>query len=397
MFTDCTYIGDAIGFLPPLTAEIDPKLTTFSQNKSKQKVQPPSQGVKYAVDVALGMCRLITTAYLACATALVPPARHSSPRIVAHSVPSATPDARDAKYVDQLLEFVKKTDRGATAKDATRSIVDGLIARLERSYTSDAADAPEWLYRDSEVIYVGQRSSKRSNAAGGRFRGRVGRLLFRTTALYQHIQKDGEKAMAINANRFRFLGVLPGCAVLRGAAEKETDLDALSAKFERTCGCGVLYTRHRRATRSPPRLSENTLKASFERPKIAFGPLVFEAGPSSVVRLDTTYLDDRVRISRGGSTGTPFVFRACAADDTRKDDWRRVADATPVSAKGAGVGLGVLAALAAGTATRAGTKVAFAPAVLFALAAAKLLTSTGGIVVTRDTATTTYKNAGYGG
>ena len=112
----------------------------------------------------------------------------------------------------------------------------------------------------------------------------IGRLLFRTTALYQHIQKDGESLRAVNANRFRFLGLLPGCAVLRGAAEKENDLEALSAKFDR-------------------KLSENTLRASFERPKIAFGPLVFEAGPASVVRLDTTYLDDRVRPRRGRQVG----------------------------------------------------------------------------------------------
>ena len=109
-------------------------------------------------------------------------------------------------------------------------------------------------------------------------------------------------------------------------------------------------------------------------------------------------IDAQVRISRGGSSGTPFVFRACAADDARKDAWRRVAEATPVSAKTAGVGVGALAAVAAGTAARSGTKkVAFAPAVVLALAALKLVTSTGGIVVTRDPATMTYKNAGQGG
>jgi len=109
-------------------------------------------------------------------------------------------------------------------------------------------------------------------------------------------------------------------------------------------------------------------------------------------------IDAQVRISRGGSSGTPFVFRACAADDARKDAWKRVADATPVSAKTAGVGVGALAAVAAGTAARIGTKkVAYAPAAVLLLAALKLVTSTGGIVVTRDPATMTYKNAGQGG
>ena len=224
--------------------------------------------------------RLLLTC-LACAVALVPPTQPRQRLTLAANVASAKPNARNAKYVDQLLDVTAGTDRGVRAKEGTRNIIDGLIARLERSYKgTDASETPEWLYRDSEVVYVGQRSSKRANAAGGRFRGRIGRLLFRTTALYQHIQKDGESLRAVNANRFRFLGLLPGCAVLRGSAEKENDLEALSAKFDRT-------------------LSENTLRASFERPKIAFGPLVFEAGPASVVRLDTTYLDDRVCSPRG--------------------------------------------------------------------------------------------------
>ena len=224
--------------------------------------------------------RLLLTC-LACAAALVPPTKHKQRLTVTHNVASAKPNARNAKYVDQLLDVAAGTDRGVRANEGTRNIVDGLIARLERSYKgADASETPDWLYRDSEVVYVGQRSSKRANAAGGRFRGRIGRLLFRTTALYQHIQQDGESLRAVNANRFRFLGLLPGCAVLRGSAEKENDLEALSAKFGRA-------------------LSENTLRASFERPKIAFGPLVFEVGPSSVVRLDTTYLDDRVLPRRG--------------------------------------------------------------------------------------------------
>ena len=98
-----------------------------------------------------------------------------------------------------------------------------LSARLERAYGgADAFAAPGDLFRDSEVVYVGQASSKRANAAGGRFRGRVGRLIFRTTAMYQCVSETA----AVNMIRWRFLGLLPGCTVLRGDLEKEPDLAA---------------------------------------------------------------------------------------------------------------------------------------------------------------------------
>ena len=121
------------------------------------------------------MPRMFLTTCLACVAALVPPTQPRQRLTVAHNVASAKPNARNTKYVDQLLDVAVGTDRGVRAKEGTRNIIDGLIARLERSYKgADASETPEWLYRDSEVVYVGQRSSKRANAAGGRFRGRVG-------------------------------------------------------------------------------------------------------------------------------------------------------------------------------------------------------------------------------
>ena len=54
------------------------------------------------------------------------------------------------------------------------------------------------------------------DAAGAISAGRFGRLLFRTTALYQHIQKDGESLRAVNANRFRTLR--PRIAAHRGCS-----------------------------------------------------------------------------------------------------------------------------------------------------------------------------------
>ena len=91
---------------------------------------------------------------------------------------------RESTYVDELLNTVATTDRGVKASPEKRKLVDGLVKRLERSYAgSDAAATPEWLYRETEVVYVGQRDSRRANAAGGKFRGRFGRLIFSTKAL----------------------------------------------------------------------------------------------------------------------------------------------------------------------------------------------------------------------
>jgi hypothetical protein len=132
---------------------------------------------------------------------------------------------------------------------------------------------------------------------------------------------------------------------------------------------------------------------------------VITAGPPSEVRLDTTYLDSRIRISRGGSSGTPFVF----TDASAKPDvhaWRvvgspappssRRAQPQPVSARAIGKAL-----VAAGGVVGAASRVvalqspaassqavlhgptAAAAAVLLVVGA-KFVSSTGGIVVSAD-------------
>ena len=65
---------------------------------------------------------------------------------------------------------------------------------------------------------------------------------------------------------------------------------------------------------------------------MALGTAVFELGPESSVALDTTYLDERVRVIRGGVSDIPFVItRVAAADATAADEWRRIAACERVS------------------------------------------------------------------
>ena len=125
----------------------------------------------------------------------MPAVRMSSPS------PSSAADT-----VSKLLALVEPTDRGIAASDSTRAEASSLISALEESWAGTDAFASPFLLRNTEVVYVGQSSSKGSNAAGGKYRGRIGRALFRTDALFQHVLDD----VAVNVVQFRLLGLVPG-------------------------------------------------------------------------------------------------------------------------------------------------------------------------------------------
>jgi len=269
-----------------------------------------------------------------------------------------------------LLGLVASTDRGATASPDQRRQIAELIEELEKGWEgTDAFSQSAYLLRETEVVYVGQNSSVKANAAGGRYRGRIGRALFRTDALFQHVLKPD---VAVNVVHFRLFGLLPGAAVLRGrwSVPAQTELEGLRGNSSRE-------------------LSANTLSVEFEPPRIAFGQrgmlLNLQLGPKSSVGLDTTYLSRDLRICRGASSGTAFVFRA----DTVRDGaalsaasrrWEEVCESKPTTSKTAAVLLSALAALAAVSPLQ--------PLRPFTLPlmglAVLLLTSTGGIVVRRD-------------
>jgi len=176
--------------------------------------------------------------------------------------------------------------------------------------------------------------------------------------LYQHVLREGGEDVAVNLVAFRLFGVLPGVAVLRGSVRTEDDREALSLKYSRALG-------------------PNTIRADFEAPRVSLGPrswrlLNLRVGPVSTVRLDTTYLDDRVRISRGGSSGTPFIFTA-SGRTADADEWRAVYKSKPATAKGLAKG-GFAAAVLAAVVRRPSVSA------VLAVVSLGLYTSTGGIV-----------------
>ena len=129
------------------------------------------------------------------------------------SLPSA---AAELAKSTRLLELIENTDRGIGASSELRAEIGAVISGLESSWEGTdafAEPARSQLLRRCEVAYVGQASSKAANAAGGKYRGRLGRVLFRTEALFQHVLPGD---VAVNVLQFKLFGRIPGAAVLPG-------------------------------------------------------------------------------------------------------------------------------------------------------------------------------------
>ncbi|KAI8476972.1 MAG: hypothetical protein J3K34DRAFT_516225 [Monoraphidium minutum] len=199
----------------------------------------------------------------------------------------AAPAARGAELVDQVLEAVRGTDGGITMSEDARSAVDAALDELEALGAAQQPrplDSP-LLWGNYEVRYTSiaraSEAQRRGQPAGGRFRGRIGRVLFQTTGVFQSVLAPD---VATNKVAFRMFGLLPGYVGLRG-------------KLEPVGGGG------------------DTVKVFFERPVVCFGGAVnLRIGPPSSVQLATTYLDERVRLGKG-SRGSLFVFERSAAAD----------------------------------------------------------------------------------
>jgi hypothetical protein len=142
-------------------------------------------------------------------------------------------------------------------------------------------------------------------AAGGRFRSGLGRALFRTHALYQNVVPGADASAApivVNRVEFALLGGIPGAVGLSGPLRAVEPL-RVAPKDGVVAGEGL--------DAALPTTGVRTFQGAVE---VAFAPPFLEVagsrvtlGGASTVRLATTYLDERLRIGRGGF-GSLFVF-----------------------------------------------------------------------------------------
>lgn len=193
-----------------------------------------------------------------------------------------------------MLQAVFKTDRGGGAASLEESAgIDSLVKQLEDRWGGTSAiDEPnqEQLFRNSEVVYVGPRTSQSTKSARSRLRG-LGRLAFRTVGRYQELLNTAGSTgpeeesngvgefTAVNLNKFRVLGFIPGSVVRQGVVTRDAE-------------------------------SRNSVVVDFESPKVKLGfipQLRIGVGASSV-RLDITYVGARLRVSREAATGRLFLL-----------------------------------------------------------------------------------------
>lgn len=176
-------------------------------------------------------------------------------------------DRRDDELVDSLLELVEGSDCGADMSlekrsqvvDAVEKLVGGGVKKPARSKLLEARY--DVVYTDNAV------------AAGGPFRTAPGRAIFWTDAITQVI----EEGNLFNRVDFHLLGLVPGAVTL----DAQVDI-----------------------------LSDDRLRARFDRPKLELAGKTFEFGKESATEQEVLYLDERIRISRGlSSKASLLIFK----------------------------------------------------------------------------------------
>ena len=134
-----------------------------------------------------------------------------------------------------------------------------------------------------------------------------------------------------------FFEILPVTILLRGECVPLSKDDNEQVKEQ--------YSKKKRQE-LVPNISSRAVRAYFDQPRIAIGKKLFAFGPTSSVVLDTTYIDDRIRIGVGGTSGTKFIFSRLQKDDKEALAWKWLLEQpTAITKKKAAFFMGLLCGL----------------------------------------------------
>ncbi|TQD69391.1 hypothetical protein C1H46_045076 [Malus baccata] len=165
-----------------------------------------------------------------------------------------------------ILSKVTNSDRGVLLKEEQQKEVAKEAEELQNYCVSEPVKCP-LIFGDWDVVYCSVPTSP-----GGGYRSTLGRLFFKTKEMVQVIEAPD---IVKNKVSFSVFGFLDGEVSLTGK------LKALDDKW---------------------------IQVIFEPPELKVGALDFRYGGESEVKLQITYIDDKVRLGKG-SRGSLFVFQ----------------------------------------------------------------------------------------
>ncbi|CAK7354262.1 unnamed protein product [Dovyalis caffra] len=191
-----------------------------------------------------------------------------------------TQDSHGARAVVVLAERAKQTEssqtrelRGREAKGLrVRGIRNGQGVSLTKEQQEEVAEVAQELQKYCvaepwDVVYCSNPTSP-----GGGFRIAFGRLVFKTKEMIQAVEAPDTVRNKVS---FSALGFLDEEVSLKGKLKA---------------------------------LDDNWIQVIFEAPQLKVGPLEFQYSGESEVKLQITYIDEKIRLGKG-SRGSLFVFQ----------------------------------------------------------------------------------------
>ncbi|KAK4490889.1 hypothetical protein RD792_001604 [Penstemon davidsonii] len=198
------------------------------------------------------------------------PKRHRSTAVGVYASVSAVtpaPTTRPADdLVEEILSKVIQTDRGVLlARDEHQKVAE-VANELQKFCVDEPVKCP-LIFGEWDVQYCSNPTSP-----GGGYRSAFGRLVFKTKEMIQAVEAPDTIRNKVS---FTLLGFVDGEVSLKG---KLTALD------------------------------EKWIQVVFESPELKVGGLEFKYGGESEVKLQITYIDEKIRLGKG-SRGSLFVFQ----------------------------------------------------------------------------------------
>ncbi|KAJ0090678.1 hypothetical protein Patl1_12723 [Pistacia atlantica] len=194
--------------------------------------------------------------------------RQSKSLRIVTAVSISNPEVRTGPddLVQSILSKVIQTDRGVSLTKEGHKEVAEVAQELQKYCVNEPVKCP-LIFGEWDVVYCSNPTSP-----GGGYRSAVGRLFFKAKEMVQVVEAPDTVKNSVS---FTVLGFVDGEVSLKGK----------------------LYV-----------LDDKWIQVIFEPPELKVGGLEFRYGGESEVKLQITYIDEKIRLGLG-SRGSLFVFQ----------------------------------------------------------------------------------------